>query len=104
MARFKCSDEDYAYLQRLRNQLISFKIDYRGLEETRDYSLRAKCFDTAELLSGVMKRRVEEMSPINATIKPNGATTNNPSHPRITRKSSVTSSLNENVTNCCEKC
>lgn len=61
MARFKCSDEDYACLQRLRSQLISFKIDYRGLEEAHDYGLKAKRFETAELLSGIMKRRLEEI-------------------------------------------
>lgn len=61
MPWFKCSDEEYACLQRLRNHLISLKIDYRGLEETRDYSLRAERFDAAELLSGIMKRRLEEI-------------------------------------------
>ena len=61
MARFKCSAEDYACLQRLRSLLVSLKIDYRGLEETRDCSLRAKRLDIAELLSGIMKRRLEEI-------------------------------------------
>jgi len=68
MARFKCSEEDYAYLQRLRNQPISFKIDYRSLEGTRDYSLRAKRFDAAEFQSGIMKRRLEEIRQLEKEV------------------------------------
>ena len=68
MARFKCSDEEYAYLQRIRNQLISLKIDYRGLEESRDYALRAKRFESAEFLSAIMKRRLEEIRGLEKEI------------------------------------
>jgi len=68
LVKFKCSEEDYALLQRLRNQLISLKIDYRGLEESRDYSLKAKRFDVADFLSGVMKRRLEEIRVLEQEI------------------------------------
>jgi len=68
MAGFRCSAEDYACLQRLRSQLVSFKIDYRGLEEARDYSLQAKRFETAELLSDIMKRRLEEIRKLEKEV------------------------------------
>jgi len=68
LARFKCSEEDYACLQRLRKQLISSKIDYRGLEETHDYSLQAKRFDATELLSGIIKRRLEEIRQLEKEV------------------------------------
>lgn len=61
MAQFNCSPEDYAYLQKLRDQLLSLKIDYRGLEETRDFSLKAKRFESAEFLGAIIKRRLEEI-------------------------------------------
>ncbi|KPV63297.1 MAG: hypothetical protein AOA65_1305 [Candidatus Bathyarchaeota archaeon BA1] len=48
-------------LHGLRDQLISLKIDYRGLEESHEYSLKAKRFDVADFLSGVMKRRLGEI-------------------------------------------
>ena len=68
MARSKCSDEEYAYLQRIRNQLISLKIDYRGLEESHDYALRAKRLESAEFLGAIMKRRLEEIMGLEKEI------------------------------------
>ena len=68
MAMFKCPEEDYALLQRLRNQLVSLKIDYRGLEEAHQYSLKAKRFEVADFLSGAMKRRLEEIRVLEREI------------------------------------
>jgi len=68
LAMFKCPEEDYALLQRLRNQLISLKIDHRGLEEAHEYSLKAKRFEVADFLSSVMKRRLEEIRALEREI------------------------------------
>jgi len=68
LAMFKCPEEDYALLQRLRNQLVSLKIDYRGLEEAHQYSLKAKRFEVADFLSGAMKRRLEEIRVLEREI------------------------------------
>ena len=68
MGRFRCPDEDYALLQRLRNDLISLKGDYRSLEEKRDYYLRVERFDMADLVGGIMKRRVDEIRALEKEI------------------------------------
>jgi len=68
LARFRCPEEDCTLLQRLRNQLISLKMDYRGLEEAYEYSLKAKRFEVADFLSGSMKRRLEEIRVLEREI------------------------------------
>ena len=61
MAGFRCSPEEYAYLQKVRNAIVSLKIDYRGLEETRDYALKAGRLEAVEVYNMLMKRRMEEL-------------------------------------------
>ena len=68
MAKFRCPDEDYALLQRLRNDIISLKVDYRGLEEKRDYYLRVGRFDMADLVGSILKRRVNEIRALEKEI------------------------------------
>jgi len=68
MARFRRPDEDYALLPRLRNDLISLKADYRSLEEKGDYYLRVERFDMADLVGGIMKRRVDEIRALEKEI------------------------------------
>jgi len=53
---------------KVRNQPISFKIDYPSLEENRDYNLQAKRFDAAEFQSGIMKRRLEEIRKLEKEV------------------------------------
>ena len=61
MPEFKCPPEQYAYLQKVRNGIITLKIDYRGLEERRDYALKAGRLEAVELYNVFMKRRMEEL-------------------------------------------
>ena len=61
VAQFKCTPEQYAYLQKVRNGIVSLKIDHRGLEERRDYALKAGRFEAAEVYNVHMKRRLEEL-------------------------------------------
>lgn len=68
VVKFRCPDEDYALLQRLRNDIISLKADYRGLEEKRDYYLRVERFDMADLVGGILKRRMNEIRTLEKEI------------------------------------
>ena len=57
----KCSPEEYALLLKVRDGIVSVKIDYRGLEETRDLALKAGRFEAAEVCNAIMRRRLEEL-------------------------------------------
>ena len=61
MSWVKCSPEEYALLQKVRDGIVSIKIDYRGLEETRDLALKAGRFEAAEVYNTIMKKRMEEL-------------------------------------------
>lgn len=67
-ALFKCSDEDYALLQRLRNELITVKIEYRRAEERRDYYLKVGKPEIAEVVNRILDESLKEMRFIEKEI------------------------------------
>ena len=61
MAKFKCPPEQYSLLQRVRNQIVSVKIDYRGWEQTHDYALKAGNLELAEFSNVKIKERLQDI-------------------------------------------
>ena len=61
MSWVKCSPEEYALLLKVRDGIVSVKIDYQGWEKIRDLALKAGCFEAAEVYNTIMKRRLEEI-------------------------------------------
>jgi hypothetical protein len=48
MGELSCSDEDYRYLQRLRDRLISTKILFREAEKHAEFARKAGLIEEAE--------------------------------------------------------
>jgi hypothetical protein len=48
MGQLKCSDEEYSYLQRLRDRLISTKILFREAEKFAETARKAGLLEQAE--------------------------------------------------------
>ena len=61
MSWVKCSPEEYALLQKVRDGIVSVKIDYQGWEKIRDLALKVGCFEAAEVYNTIKKRRLEEL-------------------------------------------
>ena len=61
MCRLKCSLEQYALLQKIRDLIVSEKISYRGLEKTRDLALKAGRLEAAEVYNAFLKRRLKDL-------------------------------------------
>ncbi|MFQ5761782.1 MAG: hypothetical protein ACE5PO_01990 [Candidatus Bathyarchaeia archaeon] len=56
---FKCPDAEYVYLQRLRNRLITFKVNYRHFEEEAEAAKQFNRLDEAERLISVANSLVK---------------------------------------------
>ena len=58
----------HGLLQRVRNRIVSVKIDYRGWEETRDYALKAENLELAELCNVRMKQGLEDIRSLERQV------------------------------------
>lgn len=59
--RFKCSMEQYATLQRLRDNLIKLKVEHKSAEERRQYWLEAGNMEMAGVASNTVKSLFTEI-------------------------------------------
>ena len=55
MAKLKCPKEEYDYLTRLRDRLITAKIDLRKVERDRDIALKEGRLEEAERESKLLR-------------------------------------------------
>jgi len=69
LVEFKCSPEEYSYLQRLRNRLISTKILYREVEKYADMARKAGLLGEAERETAFAKGYMRIVREIEDEIK-----------------------------------
>jgi len=65
---FKCPDEDYSFLQRLRNELLTIKTEYRRAEQRRDYFMKVGKPEIAEVTSRILSEGLKEIRFIEKEI------------------------------------
>jgi hypothetical protein len=66
---FRCPDEEYEYLQRLRNRLITFKVSYRHFEEEAEAAKRIGRLEEAERLTSLANSLLKEIRQTEADVK-----------------------------------
>ena len=65
----KCSPEEYALLQRIRNDVISLKTEFRRAEERRTFHLEAGNLEMAKLTSETIDKIVKEIKGLEREIE-----------------------------------
>jgi len=69
MGRLRCPDEEYEYLQRLRNWIITDKVTMRDYERRAQEALRAGRLEDAERWTSMARSVLDQLRKTEMSVK-----------------------------------